>query len=405
MSKTSTHATDNPFRLSTRRARSFWPTPRQEALLRAALLDPPRLQNALDQWQAPTSLDCVDYPSLTILPLLYRNLSRYDVASGLRERIKGVYRWSWHRNQLLLATLCGALAVLRQANVEAFVIKGVPLSLRVYADVGARVMGDADIVVHRDNLQRSLEALGSVGWVPERDVTADLLGSLGGVNVRNKRGHTVDLHWHVLPDNYDTRRDELLLQSAEQIQIGAERAHCLNPTDHLLEVICHGLSWAANSPLHWVADAVTLLRAEQARLDWDRLAEQVELNGRTYTIWSGLQYLVARFDAPVPASALARIERVRVGVRERMGFWFAQRSDDKWPWGRAPVVVASYLRASRAQERRWGPLGLIRFASARADCSPTQWLCSAAIDGCRHLGQVVSRRLGRASTGQHEVSA
>ena len=405
MARATEHLSRQPPHPTVCRIQSFWPTSQHEALLRAALLEPPRLQEALHEWRVPTPLAQIDYPSLTILPLLYRNLCRHRVAPELRYRTERIHRWSWSRNQLLLAALPGALAALREVDVDALVMKGAPLVLRAYADVGMRVMGDVDVVVRRNDLPRALEALGAAGWTPERSVTSGLVGSVGGVNLRDDRGRTLDLHWHVLPDNYDTRLDELLLQAADRIDIGTEHAYCLNPADHLLEVICHGLSWAANAPLHWIADAVTLLRTEQHRINWDRLAEQAGLNGRAYTVQSGLRYLAGHFDAPVPSSALEKLDRTGVRFTERAGFWFAQRSDREWAWGRVPLVVATYVRASRAQGQRLGLVGLVRFLSDRADCSPGAWLRRAGLEGYRHAGRVLFRGSGWGRRGRRGVRA
>jgi hypothetical protein len=364
--------------------------------LRAALLEPPRLETALEEWRESTSLEHVDYASLTILPLHYRNLLRHGVASDLRDRLQGVYRRSWQRNQLLLQALQYALVALREAGVETSLMKGVPLALRHYADLGARVMGDADLVVRRADVWRALETLEGADWKPDRPVTVQVLSSLGGVNLRDPQGRVIDLNWHILPDNYDPRLDEALWQAAETMEVGRELARCLNPTDHLLEVLCHGLSWAANAPLHWLADAMVLLRTEEHTLVWDRLIEQASRNQRVQTVRAALRYLAAVFDAPVPVPALARLEELRVGLGERAAFWCAERSGPSWPWGRAPLVAASYLRSSRARGQRPGVLDFLRFLSARADCSPAQWLGRASLEGWRHVRgsvAIAARRL------------
>jgi len=372
--------------------------------LQAALLPSPQLERALERWRGSTSLERLDYSTLTILPLLYRNLLRHQVASDLRERLSGVYRWSWHRNQLLLARLERAIASLRDAGVETLTIKGVPLAIRTYGDLGARVMGDADLVVRRDAVERALDALESAGWRAERPITEQLLASLGGVNLRDRQGRVIDLHWHILLDSYDVRRDEALWQAADTIHVGREPVRSLTPTDHLLEVVAHGLSWAANPPLHWVADAVMLLRTEQSELDWTRLLDQATANRRVPALRDGLRYLATVFDAPVPAPVLDRLEALPVDPAQRVAFWLAGHSGPGWPWGRAPLVAASYMRASRAHGRRPGVRGFLRFVGTRADCTPARWLVQACIDGLRHARRSLSIALSRVREVQAPLS-
>jgi Uncharacterised nucleotidyltransferase len=365
-----------------RRSAGLFPTADQEALLRAALCSPPELEPSLRRRLDRERLD-LDYPSLTLIPLLHRNLARHDADPGLSERLSGIHRWSWHRNQLLFAALSSALSALRAAGVEALLIKGVPLALGAYDDAGARVMGDADVIVRRGDLGGALEALGGAGWNPERSVTGDVVSSLTGVDLRDARGQVLDLHWHVLLDSYDPDLDEVLWEGAGLIEVRGERARCLNPADHLLEIVSHGLSWAANPPLHWVADAVVLLRAHGAAVDWDRLREQAWASHRVQVMLAGLRYLARTFEVPIPPGALARLERLPSRLGERTALWFGQRAGPRWPWGRAPLVAASYARSARARGRFPGPIGFLRFLSTRAGCSPGRWLALAIATGFR----------------------
>ena len=384
--------------LATGRARSFWPDARHEALLLAALAGPPRLQAALAAWDAEDALARADYPTLTTLPLLYRNLCRHGVEPALRGQLAGVYRWSWHRNQLLLSSLGEALAALREAGVEVASMKGVPLALYVHRDLGARVMGDADLVVRRHCAAAAIRALAAAGWRAERTLDEPTLASLGGVGCRNARGQVIDLHWHVFPECFDSALDARILDRARPVAVAGEQVLGLDPADHLVLLICHGLSWAANAPLHWVADAVLLLREHGADLDGDRVVELCGALHRTHCVRAALRYLVDRFDAPVPAGLLTQLDRERVGGGERAAFWFAERSGSTWPWGRAPLVAAMYLRSSRAQGRRPGPIRFLRFLSARAGCTPGRWLRRAAVDSTRHLGRMLTTP-GRLSGG------
>ena len=55
-------------------AGSLWPTPTQVFLLQAALLSGAQAATALEEWKRQSDLRRLDYGSLTLLPLLYRNL-------------------------------------------------------------------------------------------------------------------------------------------------------------------------------------------------------------------------------------------------------------------------------------------------------------------------------------------
>jgi hypothetical protein len=383
-----------PLPLSTTRVRSFWPSPRHEALLQAALREPPGLEEALARWSAASALESVDYATLTLLPQLFRNLCRHELEPALRERLKGVYRWSWHRNQLLLQAVSPALAALRRAGIEVIATKGLPLALGVYRDLGARVMGDADLVVRRERAAAAADALASAGWTPEQPLTPAILDAFGAMAFRDARGRAIDLHWHVFPESYDDSPDRAIFERARAIDLGTEAVLGLDPADHLTLILCHGLSWAANTPLHWVADATLLLRQSEGEIDWDRVVGLARSLARIQVARAALRYLVDAHDAPVPAAALAELDRQRAGRGERAAFWFAERSDRAWPWGRAPLVTAIYLRSSRARGRVPGPIDILRFLSARSGCTPREWLRRALVDGGRHVGRFLASPRG-----------
>ena len=377
--------------LAAYRARGFWPEPQHEAVLRAALLAPPQLTDALASWQE-LDRESLDHTTLTILPLLYRNLELHDEAPELRHQLAGYYRWSWHRNQLLLAATKHALGTLHEVGVTPTMMKGVPLTLDIYRDMGVRVMRDVDLVVRRADLDRALHALTGAGWTAQRALTPELTASLGGIELRNSRGLALDLHWHVLQDSYDTSVDETLIDGAEPLTVGSQQVAVLNPTDHLLLVITHGLSWSADPPIHWITDAVMLLRLRGDDIDWQRLTDLSSRTRTLHTLQSGLGFLRQRLGEELPAGC-ARLLAARPHRTERLAMWFAQRSAAPWLWGRAPLVAASYLRSRRAKGRWPTPLGLLRFLGARADCSPGEWL--------RRAFRVHTRRLFRiARTGR-----
>src|SRR5262249_7855886 len=90
----------------------------------------------------------------------------------------------------------------------------------------------------------------------------------------------------------------------------------LCPADHLLHLCAHGALWHRPPVLRWVADAVTVIRAEPA-LDWDRLVAGARRRELSRTVGDALDYLASRMRAPVPAEAIDHRPRTRTSRRER----------------------------------------------------------------------------------------
>ena len=375
---------------TTRRRDGLWPSLDEENLLAGALLPPADAAASLARIASSEPLDEPDFPSLTIYPLLFRNLERHHQDRDLRSRLRGPYRWSWHRNQLLLAAVKPVLATLREAGIAALTIKGLPLALDTYRDLGARVMGDADLVVSRADARRAAGILTEIGWRPVRPVDDRALWALNGVDFVDGGGRRIDLQWTILPDNWDPDLDRPIWDAAEPVDLGGELVRRPEPGDHLLLIVCHGLSWAAGTPVHWVADAVTLLAERGEQIDWDRFIRRASFSRRALLTARGLGYLCSRFSAPVPHAVLRELQAAPIDRRERAAVWLTAHSGPSAPWGRAPLVLASYARSERTRGRRPGPRGFLTFVATRAGCTPRRWLVLACREAAGRLRVTVA---------------
>src|ERR1044071_9188610 len=107
----------------------LWPTPAQELLLRAALLEGAPARRAYETWESTVVIDTLDDGSIRLLPLLYQNLRHQgiDVRSATEGRLRGAYRQSWYKNQILLGALGEVVERFAKAEIPTLVLKGVPL--------------------------------------------------------------------------------------------------------------------------------------------------------------------------------------------------------------------------------------------------------------------------------------
>ena len=115
-------------------------------LLQAALLDGDRASTASRAWCARIDLDLLDAGSLRLLPLLYRAMTARGESWTHLGRLRGVYRQTWYRNNLLIGRLARLIDALERAGIPTLVLKGVPLALCYYRDTALRPMGDADLL-------------------------------------------------------------------------------------------------------------------------------------------------------------------------------------------------------------------------------------------------------------------
>jgi hypothetical protein len=343
------------------------PTERQELLLRAALEDGEAATGAWDRWRERGPVDRSGPADLQVFPLVARNLSRLRPDDPDLARLKGIYRFTWARNQLQLELGRESIGQLEAVGIETLVLKGAALSLLSYRDLGVRPMQDFDLLVRRD---RALDAIAvlrrSLHVQPgsfEPEVRVPIHHSAGFCGEGEAQ---VDLHWYSL---WHSSPDDDFWAAAVPVDVGGQRSLALCPTDQLLHVCAHGACWHPVTMLRWVADANTVIRSHE--IDWDRLAASAEERQLTIVIADALDYLRASFDAAVPPDALDRIRNVKPSGRERAARDATANPPtirggvrDEWhryrrlkqldPAAPRHSSFAAQLRASRGYSSYWG---------------------------------------------------
>jgi hypothetical protein len=338
----------------------YHPDELQSLLLHATLA---RAEVARDAWARAKHVadtpQLLDHASYRLLPQLYRNLLDAGVAEPELAKLKGIYRHSWYQNQRLFHQSADLLRVLHDAGIETLVLKGAALSILHYRDSGSRPMEDFDVLVHRRDAPRAAALLETAGWVQLNTAwpPETMFRVVSSVGFRNDRGTEFDLHWNPL---YEVVPEAPIWDHAVPLEIGGVSTLALDPTDQLMHVCVHGLSWFP-APLRWISDAVVTSRAQDPGIDWDRLADQAarwQLSARMET---ALELLRDSFDVPVPESTLERLRASRRPLSERIGHRVLTRPPEHFA---LPAVFWDrYCRMRNVGESgyEWRGLPLTRF--------------------------------------------
>lgn len=299
----------------TRMERPEWlPTETQEQLLRAALLDG---DAALEAWRGwMTEPHPIEDESLAfqVLPLAYRNIHRLDPGADGLDRAKGVYRYVWVKNQVLIRVGARAIESLQEAGIDVLVLKGAALSLLNYRDLGLRLMADIDLLVPRDSALPAIATmrriLAPTGLALDSDERVLVHHSSSWVD---EGDNEVDLHWYSL---WQSSPDDDFWEAAVPIEVDGVASLALAPTDQLLHVCAHGASWHPELALRWVLDAVTVIRSGE--IDWDRLVSQARRRELTITVADALGYLRSGFGVEIPEEVLTELRESPTSLTSRI---------------------------------------------------------------------------------------
>jgi len=307
-----------------KREGGFRPTQQQELLLRAALLKDSDAVAAWKEWRSRVDIDAVDRldpGSYRLLPLLYRNLKNQQIEDPIMMKLKGVYRLTWYKNQMLFHTIADLLRSFQNADIETMVLKGAALTFLCYKDYGLRPMNDFDVLVHTDQAIPAIRLLQKLGWKPK-----DFEPREGYISVsyshgfEDQSGREIDLHWHVFSKCREAHADDDFWEKAVLTKFHDVPTNVLNPTDQLLHICIHGARWHETPPFRWVADAIMILNNTHNEIDWNRLAVQAEKRHLILPLLDTLHYLRDTFEAPISPEIIKNFQTVRVPHLELMEY-------------------------------------------------------------------------------------
>lgn len=323
---------------------TFWPTARQELLLRASLLKGKQATDAWEEWIATADIDHLDRGSFRTLPLLYRNLNTQGVKHPLMSKLRGIYRLSWYKNQTLFHHIGSVLGALHSAGIKTMILKGAAMSIRHYKDYGVRPMGDFDVLVKTNETSSVVSKLKTFGWQLKLPQLEEHLIYMHATPLSNGNGQEMDLHWHLLWESCQQNADKDFWEGALSIKIKDTSTYVLNPTDELFHTCIHGARWNSVPSFRWVADAVTLLRSSDIEIDWNRLAIQAQERRLILPLADTLSYLRDFMSVPIPSSSVERIRKLPASKLERIQYKYQIRNRSRLLTGDLLIHLCHYSR-------------------------------------------------------------
>lgn len=343
--------------VSERRAGRYWPSERQETLLRAAVMTG---TEALDAWGAVRpylGASDLDRASQRVLPLLGANLRRLGLDDPLVAQFDAIRLETAAKNGLRFDAGRRFISVLAQAGIHTLVLKGGALVGTGYGDPGLRPMSDLDIAVPTVEAQSAVRALTRAGWSTRRSVTPAFIRVQHAIALRETGSSTsCDLHWHIYWECCGADADDDLWAAARSLYFEGVTTRTLAPADQLLHICMHASRRANRPQLLWIPDALLVLRA--GGIEWPRLLAQAQQRRFVLRAAAMLAYLRDRFGAPIPDDVLQRIETLPVSRLERFEFRVGNRPQGIF--GELPSYWCHYRRLRRDGQLSW-PLGFPRY--------------------------------------------
>jgi hypothetical protein len=331
----------------------------QELLLKAALLQGPDAIDAWQEWKDKTDLEGhLDRGSFRLLPLLYKNLLRHRVEDPFMNKLKGIYRREWYKNQMFFFEMSKVLRYLHEEGIRTMILKGAALTVLHYKDYGVRPMADIDVLVPTSDVVLAIDLLDRAGWTPAAGFTNDDLHCRHAAQLTHQSGKELDLHWHLLHESCRKDSDTDFWNGAVPAKMKDVSTKALNPADALLHVIVHGVKWNPEPPIRWIADAMSIINCSDSQIEWERLIHQAKKHRVSLRVKEALNYLYGGFQASVPVAVIGKLDDIRISLVERFEFRRIIRNEKTRGdalLGGFEFTFTDYLRLSHGK----GPLAVI----------------------------------------------
>ncbi len=339
-----------------------WPTHSQELLLKAAVLRGDAALSAWKEWISSVDIEHLDWGSYRLIPLLYQNLSDLGVDDPIMKRLKGVYRYTWCKNQVLFGAMSRFLPSFSEAGIETLALKGPSLVLLHYGDYGLRPMDDFDILVPTEKAADAIDLLKKHGFVPvKEDSPETILSKRHSTPFRNSNQCNLDLHWHIFEDSVLGTDDNDFWKNAVTASVNGVSIYALNPTDEMLHAFVHGIKWNAAPPFRWVADVMAILKTSEKEIDWSRLVEKAREYRFILPVRDGLAYMQEEFGVYVPKEIIKILHNEPVTRKEHILYDVQIRPYNEYGLNRMMFIWEEYQRYLKTEEGSAGIFKIVSF--------------------------------------------
>jgi hypothetical protein len=216
-----------------------------------------------------------------IYPLLYPVIK--DISSP--QHISCELKETWKINTIKTALYLN-MQILQLSKVfQSFNDTGVPvialkgLILRnLYPNPDLRTMGDADILVHKEDLDKVRTILTQMDYIETKEPTPAHIAFV------HKKYCPIEVHWTLADDRYlgaISNFEETVWDRAVEIKIGSASVLCLCTEDFLMHLCIHMAVHMRSGGfgLRQLCDLVLFVENSMPQLDWAYFCKSIKQNG------------------------------------------------------------------------------------------------------------------------------
>jgi Uncharacterised nucleotidyltransferase len=316
---------------------------------------------AWDTWRGQGGdIGTLDRDEHPVLPMLYRRLVALGIDDVDLQRLLGIHRQCWARNQQVLSGFRGDLELLAQGTIPVMVGPRIALIAADDRDVGATYLGVPSCLVPAPAAATALSHLVDHGFalsVPGTPRSIAATRRSAPLIHLDDPGHVVELQWS------QYRNEERGPWSRSRpCAVGSVDSLAPSLEDLMVDVLtssrCGQPGWMLS-----VLDAMFIVSRFGIGLDWSLVIDEARRRRASITLTQGLRHLHEDFGAPVPLPVLRDLEATKEAWLDRA---IDVAKGRQAPGADQPVTVfEDWLRVGSTSGGRWIDPHPWRFAMER----------------------------------------
>ncbi len=254
-----------------------------------------------------------------LAPLVWQRCGTLALSDEVQSELRAAYYIAAGGAELRRRELAAVLRALNEAGVPVVAFKGAAIAFGIYPDPAFRTMGDLDLWLRAEDMERARQVLEGRGYqtycLPGRSPAQMLLLSEGEFGLWSTRsgGGWVELHWSIYQGEWLRRAANVgdlstVRLRAVSTQLAGERVQMLAPEDAIIQsavhtAVNHQMSLFA---LRALIDITAMARA--ATVDWPALVQRARAWRVATAMWLVLSLTVDLAGLQEAAEAVRQLQ-------------------------------------------------------------------------------------------------
>ena len=215
----------------------------------------------------------------SVTSLIYSSINKSSIIKSLdKERMNSFKKQALYSgiNQVRhIKQTAEILKELQEESIEVIVLKGLVVRY-LYPNPDLRTMSDADIIVHKDDLERISEILVKMNYKQTKYEDEH-----GAHIVFNKENSCIEVHWTLLNEDFfkgDRSFEDSLWDNAMTVKVGEAEALSLSWEDLAVHLCVHMASHFSHKGfgVRQLCDLVLVVEKKAKEIDWIGFNEKIK---------------------------------------------------------------------------------------------------------------------------------